>query len=601
MPQSDLDTVVNALQKDFSDVANILSLPVSTRHVKQGFSGLSDKLLSLVEDDPRFDTTQFLIQQTVILLEFLEVDSTEANEDLLVLLDSIIETARSEAAPYSKGDDAFDEDNVFENEHGDDVQQKENMANALNALAIFAIDTFGIDVTLIEDAPVFDDDVLSELDYLSSLIDSNAEHTEPHSDRILHAKNKVKEARELDVQNKFEPTTKVKSHLLEHLMSYSEELVQIRNTLADFAEKQESLALTELSNKLKTVSDGMLNDLLKTQMRPIGNLLSKYRRIVRDLSKELGKKVDVEIVGENIELDSNVIDAINEPLTHLVRNALDHGFETHDIRAASGKSMVGRLLIHAYNEAGKVVINICDDGKGIDREKVLSKALSNGLITQESQHQLTDKEILELIFHPGLSTSDQVNALSGRGVGMDAVKRKVEDIKGTIDIHSEKGLGTEIALIFPLTMATLKVALFDIGNVTYAIPSSDISNIVGISKEEESLSVRFDNGHPLLYQNNKVIPLIEPHEYLGELTEKHVFRRAYQQGMRHSVVVFTHRGQQWGLPVDHVRAFLDIVIKPLDRSMNGNDVFAGAAVLGSGDLALVMNLKKVIQFARSYH
>ncbi len=184
---------------------------------------------------------------------------------------------------------------------------------------------------------------------------------------------------------------------------------------------------------------------------------------------------------------------------------------------------------------------------------------------------------------------------------MDAVKRKVEDIKGTIDIHSEKGVGTEIALIFPLTMATLKVALFDIGDVTYAIPSSDIANIVAISNQEDNSSVRFDSGHALLFQNNNVIPLVEPHEYLGELAEQHAFRRTYQHGTRHSVIVFTHRGQQWGLPVDHVRAFLDIVIKPLDRSMNGKDVFAGAAVLGNGDLALVINLKKVIQFAQAYH
>ncbi|MDD1793273.1 chemotaxis protein CheW [Enterovibrio sp. ZSDZ42] len=595
MSQADLHTLLSEITNDFSDVANTLSLPIAISDIKQGFSGLNNKLELVVEDDPRFSTLHFLIQQTVTLLEFLNVDSNEASEDLLALLDSLIETARTETAAHSSSDSEFDEDKEGE------IPCNDGMVSELNSVAIFALDALGVDVTLIEDGPVFDDDVSNELDYLSSLCHSDAGSDTPRDDRYLPSIARSKKPKDGEAQSKFEATTRVKSHLLEHLMSYSEELVQIRNTLADFAEKQESLALTELSNKLKTVSDGMLNDLLKTQMRPIGNLLSKYRRIVRDLSKELGKKVDVEIIGENIELDSNVIDAINEPLTHLVRNALDHGFETQEARAVSGKSMIGRLLIHAYNEAGKVVINICDDGNGIDKEKVLSKAISNGLVTMENQHQLTDKEVLELIFHPGLSTSDNVNALSGRGVGMDAVKRKVEDIKGTIDIHSEKGVGTEIALIFPLTMATLKVALFDIGNVTYAIPSSDIASIVGISNDEENSTVRFDSGHALLYQNNKVIPLVEPHEYLNELAEKNVFRRTYNQGMRNSVVLFTHRGQQWGLPVDHVRAFLDIVIKPLDRSMNGSDVFSGAAVLGNGDLALVLNLKKVIQFARSYH
>ncbi|MEI8607648.1 chemotaxis protein CheW [Enterovibrio sp. Hal110] len=591
MPQSDLHTLMSEVANNLSGVANLLSLPIALSHLKQDFSGLSHKLSYVAKDDPRFSELDFLIQQTVSLLDFLGVESKDADENVLALLDGIIEVARAETALFAGGDDG----------EAGIAERRENMTNELNALAIYALDALGIDVTLMEDAPVFDDDVSSELDYLSSLIQGHGESRDSRTHTQMLTQKRVKETKDAEAQTKFEPTTRVKSHLLEHLMSYSEELVQIRNTLADFAEKQESLALTELSNKLKTVSDGMLNDLLKTQMRPIGNLLSKYRRIVRDLSKELDKKVDVEIIGENIELDSNVIDAINEPLTHLVRNALDHGFETQEARAVSGKSMVGRLLIHAYNEAGKVVINICDDGKGIDRKKVLSKAVSNGLVTLENRHQLTDKEILELIFHPGLSTSENVSALSGRGVGMDAVKRKVEDIKGTIDIHSEKGVGTEISLIFPLTMATLKVALFDIGDVTYAIPSSDIANIVAISNQEDNSSVRFDSGHALLFQNNNVIPLVEPHEYLGELAEQHAFRRTYQQGTRHSVIVFTHRGQQWGLPVDHVRAFLDIVIKPLDRSMNGKDVFAGAAVLGNGDLALVINLKKVIQFAQAYH
>lgn len=359
MPQSDLHTLMSEVANDLSGVENLLSLPIALSHLKQDFSGLSHKLSYVAKDDPRFSELDFLIQQTVSLLDFLGVESKDADENVLALLDGIIEVARAETALFAGGDDG----------EADIAERRENMTNELNALAIYALDALGIDVTLMEDAPVFDDDVSSELDYLSSLIQGYGESRDSRTHTQMLTQKRVKETKDAEAQTKFEPTTRVKSHLLEHLMSYSEELVQIRNTLADFAEKQESLALTELSNKLKTVSDGMLNDLLKTQMRPIGNLLSKYRRIVRDLSKELDKKVDVEIIGENIELDSNVIDAINEPLTHLVRNALDHGFETQEARAVSGKSMVGRLLIHAYNEAGKVVINICDDGKGIDRKK----------------------------------------------------------------------------------------------------------------------------------------------------------------------------------------------------------------------------------------
>ncbi|KXF82443.1 chemotaxis protein CheA [Enterovibrio coralii] len=467
-------------------------------------------------------------------------------------------------------------------------------------VAIITLNKMGMDTVFCEDASIFDDNVQKELDYLISLVGTAEDACSNQPKRKALSRTKQTVERGGEVKSKFEPTTRVKSHLLEQLMSYSEELVQIRNTLFDIAEKQESQSLTELSNKLVSVSDNILNDLLKTQMRPVGNLLNKYRRIVRDLSVELNKKVDVEIVGENIELDSNVIDAINEPLTHLVRNSLDHGFETQEVRASLGKSMVGRLLIHAYNESGKVVISVSDDGKGIDVEKVKEKAVSNGVVSTDVVRTMSDKQALELIFHAGLSTSDKVNAVSGRGVGMDAVKRKVEEIKGSIDVFSEKGVGTEISLVFPLTMATLKVALFDIRGITYAIPSADIASIMGLHKDDAETSVRFDSDHVLLYRNQDVIPLIDPSEYLGELAKDGTFEQAYRSGARVSIVIFRHRGQEWGLPVDEVRAFIDIVIKPLDRSMNGNEVFSGAAVLGNGELALVINLKKVIQLSHTH-
>ncbi|CZF81043.1 Chemotaxis protein CheA [Grimontia celer] len=454
------------------------------------------------------------------------------------------------------------------------------------------------DIRFCEDTFAFEGDVADELAYLCSLVEPEGQENTSKTVSGRKFLSKTKAPTNSPLQSNFEQTTRVKSQLLEKLMSHTEELVQIRNMMVDLAEQEDNQRLTELSNKLMTISDNMLGDLLKTRMRPIGNLLSKYRRMVRDLSNELGKKVDVEIIGENIELDSNVLDAINEPMTHLVRNAVDHGFEMPDERIDAEKPMIGRLLIHAYNESGKVVINIQDDGKGIDTQRVLNKAISTGVISQEQAARMSDKETMELIFHSGLSTSEQVSSVSGRGVGMDAVKRKVEEIKGTVDIYSEFGIGTEVSMMFPLTMATLKVALLQIGGLNYAIPSSEISGIVGVSRDDDEIAIRFDNVAATMLRKGIVTPLIEAKDYLGALANEESFQSLYEQGKSVSVVTFKDRGQHWGLVVDDVRAFLDIVIKPLDKSMNQEKIFSGATVLGNGDLALVINLKKVLRFAR---
>lgn len=468
--------------------------------------------------------------------------------------------------------------------------------NVLTQLSNTLFDAVKMNVSYCEDEIRVNDDIEKELNFLYSKIESPVEKltTKP----IHRKKNKPSTPITKSIKSKFEPTTKVKSQLLDHMLSYSEELVQIRNSLADYAEKSADQCLIELANKLKSASDNLLNDLLKTRMRPIGIALQKYRRTVRDLSHQLDKNVELEIIGENIELDSNVIDAITEPLTHLVRNAVDHGFESAEERTKQGKSIVGRLLIHAYNESGKVVISISDDGKGINTENLVKKAIASGILTKKYAETMSEKHKLELIFHAGLSTSDHVSTVSGRGVGMDAVKRRVEEIKGSIDIHSTKGMGTEIAMIFPLTMATLKVALFEINNATYAIPSVDITSIVGLNKSDPDTYVRFDMGNALLHKFNKVIPLLDPREYLCSLAKDYPIKTAYQRGEQITVVVFRYLGKEWGLCVDVVKAFLDIVIKPLDNQMNSQNIFSGAAVLGDGELALVINLKKIVQFSQ---
>ncbi len=490
----------------------------------------------------------------------------------------------------------------------------------LTALSVFVAESTGFELQYCEDVIAEEGSVNAETDYLKSILASEdsatSADTNPASniskttiankDVSVNKVTNTKVSKQVKVANlgaanksptakiNLDETTRVKSLLLEQLMSHSEELVQIRNALADIAEQSEEQRISELYHRLATVSDNILNDLLKTRMRPIGILLNKYKRIVRDLAKDLDKNIGLKIIGENIELDGNVIDAITEPLTHLVRNSVDHGIEMPADRVKAGKSPDGLLTIHAYNEAGKVVIKICDDGKGVDSKKVLATAIKNGLVSEADAASMSKNEILELIFVAGLSTAKNVTAVSGRGVGMDAVKRKVEEIKGIIELKSDVGIGTEVHLRFPLTMATLKVSLFKIYGTSYALPSSEIKQIVRLSKKEQQSSVRFDKGLPMLHRNNSIIPLIEPKDYMDGVHSDHTIKENYLAGKVINIVVFHYHGRVWGLVVDDVFAFLDIVIKPMDQRMNPAGIFAGVAVLGSGELALVMSPEGVL-------
>ncbi|MBL4838840.1 MAG: chemotaxis protein CheW [Kordiimonadaceae bacterium] len=482
-----------------------------------------------------------------------------------------------------------------------DTYEKER-DRVFTRLSVYVAEVTGFDLQYYDDAVMDDFSTVSELEYLDSVLSSGGKAQPETATKPAGKASKAKPARPskaVATKRKQQETTRVKSYLLDRLMSQSEELVQIRNTLADIAERTEDQEIQDISHKLTSISGDILDDLLRTRMRPIGVLLSKYRRIVRDLSRDLGKKISLQIIGENIELDSNVIDAITEPLTHLVRNSVDHGIELPDVRLKAGKYDEGLLTIHAYNESGKVIVSISDDGQGVDTEKVLAKAVESGLVSEHDAKEMSHKDKLDLIFNSGLSTSDKVSAVSGRGVGMDAVRRKVEEIKGAVEINSEFGKGSEVLLRFPLTMATIKVSLFKINGISYAIPSSDISQIIRFSKKEDGIRVRFDKSQILLHRNQSVIPLIEPADYIDNIGTTKSIQEVYQAGGVINAIVFKHMGRDWGLYVDEVFAFMDIVIKPMETGMNPAQLFAGVAVLGNGDLALIVNLKSLLHIARN--
>ncbi len=394
---------------------------------------------------------------------------------------------------------------------------------------------------------------------------------------------------------KLQDSTRVKNTILAELLNSSEELVQIRNTLEDISNRLESDKLKEMSSKLSLVSSNILEHLLTARMRPVNTMLSKYNRIVHDLSKDLDKKIHLDIDADGIELDINILEAINEPLTHIVRNSLDHGIETPDERSAKGKDPEGHLLIQARNETGNVVISIKDDGKGIDATSVTQKAIEKGLIRADEADRLTDKEQLELIFHPGLSTAASVSSISGRGVGMNVVKSQVEEFQGSVSIESKPGEGTKIDLRFPLTMATLRVAILEINGVHYALPSKEIQQLISVAPDDYTGRVRFEKDVAILSRNNEIIPLFESRFFLSASLAPPPLKQTFEQGKRSSVVIFETKGGLHGLVVDDIVSFMDIIIKPIDDHMNPLGLFSGTAVLGDASLAMVFDLKKLVR------
>lgn len=460
--------------------------------------------------------------------------------------------------------------------------------NYLRPINNYVLATLGLADTSYRDEPPLVSNIERELTALSKPV-----APKPVEKKVT-TPNETKKSKAQGGFGKEQDITRVKNAILSELLVSSEELVQIRNTLEDISTRLEDEKLKEISSKLSMVSSNILENLLAARMRPVNTMLAKYNRIVHDLSKELNKNVKLEIDAEGIELDINILEAIKEPLTHIVRNSLDHGIETPEERLSRNKPAEGHLTIQARNETGNVVISIQDDGKGINPDSVANKAIEKNILSPEEAEQLSKKEKLELVFHPGLSTAEKVSSISGRGVGMNVVKSQVEDFQGSVSIDSQVDQGTEINLRFPLTMATLRVAILNINNIHYALPSKDIHQLISISPTDPNGRVRFENDTALLNRNGTIIPLFEARFFLNPSLAPPPLKQSFQAGKRSSVVIFESNHCQYGLVVDDIVSFMDIIIKPIDEHTNPIGLFSGTAVLGDASLAMVFDLKKLI-------
>jgi len=386
-----------------------------------------------------------------------------------------------------------------------------------------------------------------------------------------------------------ESSIRVDVPLLDKLMNLVGELVLARNQILEYSTLQENAPLQAASQRLNLITSELQEGIMRTRMQPINNIWAKFPRVVRDLSVSCGKQVRVEMEGKETELDKSLIEAMKDPLTHLIRNAIDHGVELPAIRQADGKPEEGLLSMRAYHEGGQVHIEIGDDGAGINPGKLRNKALEKGLITAERATTMTDQDIRRLIFLPGFSTAEKITNISGRGVGMDVVKTNIEKIGGVIDLESELGHGTTFKIRIPLTLAIVPALIITSGKERFAIPQVNLLELIRVNEEQRSSAIEYVHSNPVYRLRGKLLPIVHLNREL---------RLAPARATGVINIVVLQAGQhQFGLVVDQINDTQEIVVKPLDKVLQDIPVFAGATIMGDGRVALILDVLGIAQQA----
>jgi two-component system chemotaxis sensor kinase CheA len=377
-------------------------------------------------------------------------------------------------------------------------------------------------------------------------------------------------------------TIRVGVGLLGKLMDLVGELVLTRNQILQFNAEREDAALNVTSQRLNLITTELQEGVMKTRMQPIGMVWNKLPRVVRDMAVSLGKQIRLEMDGTETELDRSIIEAIKDPLVHLVRNSCDHGVEPPEARVRAGKAPQGRLALRAYHEGGQVNIEIGDDGAGIDVARVKQKAVEKGLLRPEQAEKLTDREAMNLIFQPGFSTAKTVTNVSGRGVGLDVVKSNIEKIGGIVDVFSRPGEGTTVKLKIPLTLAIIPGLVISSGGERFVIPQVSLLELIRLEGDSGEKHIELVHGTPVYRRRGSLLPIAYLNQVLGLASAE----RAEAVNM----VVLQAEDRQFGLVVDGINDTQEIVVKPLGKQMKGLSVYAGATIMGDGRVALILDV-----------
>jgi two-component system chemotaxis sensor kinase CheA len=384
-------------------------------------------------------------------------------------------------------------------------------------------------------------------------------------------------------------TIRVDVDLLDALMLLVGELVLTRNQIVQYVGRQTDQELVRASQRLNLIASELQEGVMKTRMQPIDHIWSKLPRVVRDLGLQCGKNVRLEMEGRETELDKTLLEAVKDPLTHLVRNSVDHGVEPAPARVAAGKPAEGVLTLRARHESGQVVVEVADDGAGIDPARVGAKAVERGLVTAEALARMSPADVLQLIFLPGFSTAAAVTNVSGRGVGMDVVKTNIESIGGTIEVESVPGRGTCTRLRIPLTLAIVPALTIECAGDRYAIPQISLQELVALDAEKAAAAVEYVGGASVYRLRGELLPLVHLADVLGLPSDRH-------DG--HVVIaVLSSEGRRFGLVVDRVINTEEIVVKAVGGQLKAIGLYSGATVLGDGAVALILDVQALARRA----
>lgn len=401
-------------------------------------------------------------------------------------------------------------------------------------------------------------------------------------DKKTSGVSKDKKSNIVSRENRIGKTVRVDIDRLDNLMNLVSELIIIKTRMDDLSETSNKDNMVEAIEYLERITTSLHDAVMKVRMVPIERVFNRFPRMVRDLSKELNKEIDLQMSGEDTEVDRTVIDEIGDPLIHIIRNSIDHGIEMPQERAQQGKPKEGTVILKAYPDGNNVVIEVVDDGRGIDSTVIRDKAIQKGIITEQEGDMLSEEEIIALLFTPGFSTSNEVSDISGRGVGLDVVKSKIESINGSVEIDTKLHSGTKFIIRIPLTLAIIQALLVRLGDEIYAIPLSSITEITDIKKD----SIRNIQGQEIMLYRGKTIPVVKLNQLMN--IESNDFSDEY-------VVVVVQKGEkQAGLLVDSLIGQQEIVIKPMGKYLSNIKYLSGATILGNGSISLILDVNSLI-------
>ncbi|WP_016956735.1 chemotaxis protein CheA [Catenovulum agarivorans] len=385
-----------------------------------------------------------------------------------------------------------------------------------------------------------------------------------------------------------ETTVRVDTKRLDQIMNMVGELVLVRNRLVSLGINVNDEDMSKAIANLDVVTGDLQGAVMKTRMQPIKKVFGRFPRVVRDLARSLNKEITLLLEGEETDLDKNLVEALADPLVHLVRNSVDHGIEMPDVRAANGKVRCGTVKLSASQEGDHILLTIADDGAGMDPEKLKEKAVKNGILDADAATRMSDSEAYNLIFAPGFSTKEQISDISGRGVGMDVVKTKITQLNGSVVIKSEKGVGTQLDIKVPLTLAILPTLMVIVSGQTFALPLAGVSEIINLDLKKTNTV----DGQLTMIVRKKAIPLFYLQDWLTRNDKK---QKRGNRKVGHVVVVQVGAGKQVGFVVDSLIGQEEVVIKPLDALLQGTPGMAGATITSDGGIALILDVPGMLK------